>query len=218
MKRDRALDALHEKAPNYDVSATEMFTPENGWEIDDYCEPLPPERPGPPVSGGSWKIAQRLMRDYEFADPDIVRALYRPDDPLENRDMLLELRIFGLTVRVGVRVAAVRDETSEIEGRPVRIWGWSYRTLQGHLEMGQMDYAVWKWIDSGEVEFRIHRFSRPASIPNPIVRLGFRLFGRRKQVEFAQRACERMAALTNAELRGEEPPVARTADELAARA
>ena len=34
-------------------------------------------------------------------------------------------------------------------GDAVRVWGWSYRTLQGHLEMGQMDYALWKWLDDG---------------------------------------------------------------------
>jgi uncharacterized protein (UPF0548 family) len=77
----------------------------------------------------------------------------------------------------------------------VRVWGWSYRTLQGHLEMGQMDYEVWKWLDSGEVEFRIHVVSRPARIRNPIVRLGFRIFGRGQQLRFTRRTCERMACL-----------------------
>ncbi len=33
--------------------------------------------------------------------------------------------------------------------------------------------GVWKWLDSGEVEFRIHSISRTAQIPNPFVRLGF---------------------------------------------
>jgi hypothetical protein len=59
--------------------------------------------------------------------------------------------------------------------------------------MGQMDYALWKWLDDGQVEFRIHVVSRPARIANPVVRLGFRLFGRRQQVRFARRACARMA-------------------------
>jgi uncharacterized protein (UPF0548 family) len=80
----------------------------------------------------------------------------------------------------------------------VRRWGWNYRTLQGHLEMGQMDYEVHKWLDSGEVQFRIHAFSRPARIPNPVIRLGFRLFGRRVQRRFARHACQRMARLTAA--------------------
>jgi uncharacterized protein (UPF0548 family) len=109
--------------------------------------------------------------------------------------MLLEVRFWGLRFQLGVRVTQVVDETRSLEAGDVRVWGWSYATLQGHLEVGQMDYEVWKWLDSGKVEFRVHVVSRPGRIPNPIVRLGFRLFSRREQVRFAQRACERMAAL-----------------------
>jgi hypothetical protein len=94
----------------------------------------------------------------------------------------------------------VVDETRDEGGRPVRVWGWSYRTLQGHLEAGEMGYETWKWLETGEVEFRIHRIVRSASGGNPVVRLGFRLFGRREQVRFARRAGERMAALVGAEL------------------
>jgi uncharacterized protein (UPF0548 family) len=190
-----ALRALHDKRLNFDLGGREAMTREAGWNVDDYRQPLPPEPAGPPVPGGTWERARELMLDYEFADPRIVRAVYAPDSPLEGRDMLLEARFLGLRFRFGVRVAGVVDETCEADGRQVRVWGWSYRTLQGHLEMGQMDYEVWKWLDSGEVEFRIHVVSRAARIPNPIVRLGFRLFGRRRQVRFARRACERMACL-----------------------
>jgi len=139
------------------------------------------------------------MRDYEFADPEIVRAVYHADDPLAGRDMLLQVRFFGLRFRFGVRVGGVIDETRRLGGREVRVWGWNYATLQGHFEMGQMDYEVWKWLDTGAVEFRIHVVSRAGRIPNPIVRLGFRLFGRREQVRFAKRACERMAWLVSGE-------------------
>jgi uncharacterized protein (UPF0548 family) len=130
------------------------------------------------------------MRDYEY-------AVYRRDGPLEGRDMLLEVRVWGLRFRFGVRVGGVIDETRAVNGREVRIWGWDYATLQGHLETGRMAYEVWKWLDSGAVEFRIHVVSRASRIGNPIIRLGFRLFGRRKQVQFAQRACERMACLVS---------------------
>ena len=190
-----ALRALHDKRLNFDLDGREAMTRETGWNVDDYRQPLPPERPGPPAPGGTWERARELMLDYEFADPRIVRAVYAPDSPLEGRDMLLEARFLGLRFRFGVRVEGVVDETCEADGRMIRVWGWSYRTLQGHLEMGQMDYEVWKWLDSGEVEFRIHVVSRPARIANPIVRLGFRIFGRRQQVRFARRACERMASL-----------------------
>jgi uncharacterized protein (UPF0548 family) len=138
------------------------------------------------------------MRDYEFADPAIVRAVYAEDSPFETRDMLLEGRFYGLRFHFGVRVGGLVDDEPVIGGRPARRWGWNYRTLQGHLEAGQMDYEVRKWLDSGEVEFRIHAFSRPAHIPNPVIRLGFRVFGRWVQRRFARHACQRMARLTAA--------------------
>jgi uncharacterized protein (UPF0548 family) len=142
------------------------------------------------------------MRDYEFADPAIVRAVYRRESPLEGRDMLLVIRFWGLRFPVGVRVGGVIDETRMVHGRDVRVWGWNYATLKGHLEMGEMDFEVWKWLDSGAVEFRIHVVSRPSRLGNPILRLGFRIFGRREQVRFARRAGERMACVL-----AEEPGV-----------
>lgn len=199
------LDALHSKPLNFDLARREEFTPAQGWKFDEYCQRLPREVPGPPVLGGSWQIAQQLVRDYEFADPSIVRAVYYSDRPLENRTMLLQGRFYGLRFHFGVRVDGVLDETREVHGREVRVWGWSYATLQGHLEMGQMDYEVWKWLDSGDVEFRITSFSRPAAISNPIVRFGFRLFGRSMQVKFARHACQRIVRLTVARLRDRPP-------------
>jgi uncharacterized protein (UPF0548 family) len=195
MTREARLRDLRDRALSFELEGPSALTRESGWNVDDYRQPLPAEPPGAPVPGGTWERARELMRDYEFADPKIVRAIFARDSPLEGRDMLLEARFLGLRFRFGVRVSGVVDETREEDGRDLRAWGWSYRTLQGHLEMGQMDYAVCKWLDSGEVEFRIHVVSRPARIPNPIVRLGFRIFGRGQQVRFARRACERMACL-----------------------
>ena len=206
----RALAALRDKTINFDPDQADHCTTASGWHVDDYLQPLPPEPPGPPAPGGSFEVAQRLMRHYQFADPAIVRAIYPEDSPLERRDMLLEGRFYGLRFHLGVRVGGLVDEELAAGGRPLRRWGWNYRTLQGHLEMGQMDYEVRKWLDSGEVEFRIHAVSRPAHIPNPVVRLGFRVFGRRVQRRFARHACPRMARLTAARARAgaavEDPP------------
>jgi len=208
----RALAALAGKGLNFDPDQAEHFTTGNGWKVDDYLQPLSPEPPGPPRPGGSFEVAQRLLRDYAFADPAIVRAVYATDSPFEHRDMLLEGRFWGLRFHFGVRVGGLVDEELVTDGRRLRRWGWNYRTLQGHLEMGQMDYQVRKWLDSGAVEFRIHAVSRPAHIPNPVIRLGFRVFGRRVQRRFARHACQRMARLTAAEVRvGEaagDPPAA----------
>ena len=194
------LDELHDKALNFELGERASFDAETGWKVDEYCQPLPSEAPGEPVPGGSWETAQELMRNYEFASPKIVRAVYHQDRPLEERDMLLEARFYGLRFRFGVRIGGVVDETRQVDGRTVRVWGWNYRTLQGHLEMGQMDYEVWKWLDTGEVEFHTCRFSRHASVANPFVRLGLTLFGGRQQVRFAKEACRRMVRLTEAVL------------------
>jgi uncharacterized membrane protein/uncharacterized protein (UPF0548 family) len=196
----RALDELHDKGLNFDLERRGQFTPENGWRVDDYRQPLPSEPPGRPLPDGSWQAARRLIGEYAFADPSIVQAVYYPDRPLEQRDMLLEGRFLGLRFYFGCRVGGVNDELRTIDGRQARVWGWNYRTLQGHLEMGQMDYEVWKWLDSGTVEFRIHVVSKPAHIPNPVIRLGFRVFGRAVQRRFARHACQRMAQLTTTAL------------------
>jgi uncharacterized protein DUF1990 len=88
-------------------------------------------------------VARGLIRDHEFADPAIIRAVYQPEHPLVERDMLLEARFHGLRFHVGVRVGGVRDEVAEVAGRTLQVWGWNHRTLQGHLEEGQMDFEVW---------------------------------------------------------------------------
>ncbi|HEX6461521.1 MAG TPA: DUF1990 family protein [Thermoleophilaceae bacterium] len=215
---DRRVTELRDRQPNFDPAKSDEHVPENGWHVDDLRQPLPAEPPGPPVEGGSWEIARRLMRGYEFADPSIVRATYDPDEPLERRTMLLELRFHGLRFHGGVRVSRVYDEERTRDGRSARVWGWSYQTLEGHLEMGQMDWEVWKWLDSGEVEFRIHAYSRRAPDRNPVVRFGFWLFGRREQLAFLHSTLERMRRLTEIALEeGPGEPVRQAAEELTAR-
>ena len=195
-----ALARLRDAPLNFDLDRRAEFTSQTGWKLDHYCQPLPPEPPGPPLPRGSWAACRRLMAAYAFADPAIVRAMYDAARPLERRDMLLEGRFYGLRFLLGLRIGDVVDDTTTIDGRPVRRWGWNYRTLRGHLEMGQMDYLVAKWIDSGDVEFRIDAFSKAAHIPNPVVRLGFTLFGRHMQRRFARTALRRMQCLVRDEL------------------
>jgi uncharacterized protein (UPF0548 family) len=197
-RAQRALAALTHRPLNFDPA--ELADPQPGWNVDDYRRGLPSEPPGEPVEGASFEIAQGLMCDYAFADPKIVRAVYDPAAGLANRNMLLQVRYGPLRVFLGCRVGAIADETRTVGGRRVRVWGWSYGTLAGHVERGQMDFAVWKWLDDGAVEFRIHVVSRRAKVRNPIVRLGFRLIGRREQTRFARRACERMGELVTQEL------------------
>ncbi len=198
----RVLTTLKDRPINFEDESLEEASPDDGWVVDDHCTSLGQEPVGPPSDGGPFAIARGLVRDYEFADPALIRAIYDPSEPLANRSMLLEGRFLGLRFLLGVRVVRIVDDVVERNGCFVRRWGWSYRTLKGHLETGQMDFEVVKWLDTGEVEFRIHAVSRPARIPNPVVRAGFRLLGRRLQLRFARVAGERMRHLVEARLAG----------------
>lgn len=193
----RRLAALPDKPLNFDPASLEDASPASGWTITDLCQPLPSEAPGAPVEGGSWQTAQRLMGRYEFADPSIVRAYYDPEQSLQGRNMLLKLKALGIAhVYVGVRVGEVYDEIHEVNGDRARVWGWNYRTLEGHVEEGQMDWEVWKWLDDGRVEFRVHAVARVARIRNPIVRLGFFLLRRHERQVFLESTQQRMRTFT----------------------
>lgn len=192
---ERRLAALPGRPLNFDPDT--LGGP--GWARDHYRERLPPEQAGPPEPGGSWETAVALSRSYAFADPSLVEARYDPRVPLEQREMLLILHALGARIYVGVRVGSAGTEARTEDGREAQVFFWNYRTLEGHVEAGQRDFEVWKWLDSGEIEFRTHAVSCPADA-NPIFRLGFRLLGRHKQVEFGRRACTRMALLTEANL------------------
>jgi uncharacterized protein (UPF0548 family) len=193
----RRLAELPAKSLNFSLEALTDATPATGWTVTDLCQRLPGEPPGMPVPGGSWNIARRLMRGYEFADPSIVRAYYDPRVPLKERNMLLRLQALGVVrLFVGVRVGDVYEKTRRLSGRSAHVWGWSYRTLEGHPEMGQMDWEVWKWLDDGVVEFRVHAVSRTALIRNPLVRAGFRALRERERSAFLESTKRRMRAFT----------------------
>jgi uncharacterized protein (UPF0548 family) len=201
---NRRLAALSGKSVNFDPA--EVSAEEKGWHFDDMTEPLPHEPSGAPVEGGSWKVARQLMLDYQVADPARVRATYRTDAPLAGRDMLLQIRFAGLRFYVGVRVGDVYEETRVIDGRRAHVFGWDYRTLEGHFEQGQMHYEVWKWLDTGAVEFRLHAFSRRAETGPQLLRVGFRLVGRQRQLDFYRQACRRMRRLTESQLESHKRP------------
>jgi uncharacterized protein (UPF0548 family) len=168
-----------------------------GWHADELIQQLPCEPPGEPVAGGAWEVARRLVTGYRMADPAIVRATWDSRAPLEGREILLRLRLFRVIhVHARVRVTRTWDELREGS----RVFGYEYETLPGHVEIGRMDYEVHKRLADGTVDFRIHARSRPSEDGAAWVRLGYRLFGRRRQVRFYLRCCERIARLTAHEL------------------
>jgi len=196
----RGLTALAGREVNFDTSKVGEYMPSNAWHRDDMVETLPHEGPGPPAAGGSWHTARRLMVDYQLADSRAVRAVYRQDAPLAGRDILLKIRFAGMRFNAGVRVGEVYDETRQLDGRQAEVFGWYYQTLDGHFEEGRMHY---EWLDTGDVEFRLHAFSRAAQTGPFVLRTGFRLFGRTHQLRFYRQICRRPRRLTEAELETE---------------
>jgi uncharacterized protein (UPF0548 family) len=167
------------------------------WHRDTLAQELPGEPPGAPVPGGPWEVARRLVTHYCMADPAIVGADWDRDAPLLGRVMELELRFHRLLwVRAHVRVRRVWDE--ERDG--ARVFGYEYETLPGHVETGAMDYEVYKWLEDGRVEFRLHARSRPSGQGPWWARFGFRLVGRHEQVRFYFGCCSRLAELVAREL------------------
>jgi uncharacterized protein (UPF0548 family) len=195
----RLWQRLADARINYSVD--EVCRP--SWNIDTYSTALPPERPGPPEPGGCFEHACRLVRDYEFSPPKIVRALYDPDAPLLGRDMLLEARFHGMHFYCGVRVTEVVDEAHDDADH---VWGWAYETLEGHLERGKVTYEVVKQQETGKVEFVVSCHSQAAPTLDRVTFLGWRLFGRRTQLRFYRGCSRRLQRFVESALRGEYPP------------
>lgn len=197
--KDR-IEALSSATLNFDLERRHDYTEANGWHIDEYEADLPPEPPGSPMPDGPWRAAQQIMREYKFPDPGIITGIYLPDRALEERVMLLRGKFLFFSFFFGVKIGGVTNEVQQTSDGPAHVWGFNYQTLQGHFERGQMTFETVKWEQSGRVVFRIHAFSQAAEIPNPIYRLGFRLFGRRLQRRFARRSLKRMQRLVQEQL------------------
>lgn len=200
-RRDaRDLAALAGRPLNFDPAEVAPPLDRSDWRVDEMVEPLPHETPGPPRPGGSWLVAKRMMDAYQLADPRVVEGVYAPGASIPGRDMLLKIHYGPLRFRVGVRVGEPREETVELDGGRVLRYGWAYRTLAGHFEAGEMRYELRKWLDSGDVEFLLHGFSRPAPTGPLLTRTGFRLLGRPQQLRFYRQICRRVRRLTEAQM------------------
>ena len=209
------LDAYSDVEVNYDFSRQKEYTSATGWRIDDYETDLPAEAPGPPEAAGSFAAAQGVLRRYAFPPPDLITGIFRPDGPLENRIMLLRAQFLFFKFYFGVRVSEVTDEAARASpagpagSYPERVWGYGYRTLEGHFERGQIDFTIHKNLTTGAVQFRIHAVSQSGQIRNPFYWVGFKLFGRMLQRKFARESLRRMQELVTAALADITPmPVA----------
>ena len=202
------LDSYANAQVNYDFSRQNEYTSATGWRMDDYETDLPAEAPGPPEATGSFAAAQDVLRRYAFPPPNLISGYFDPSVPLEKRIMVLRAHFLVFNFYFGVHVSEVTDEAARATpAGPERVWGYGYRTLEGHFEKGQIDFTIHKNLTTGAVQFRVHAVSQSGQIRNPFYWLGFKLFGRMLQRKFARESQRRMRELVAASLAGQPLPV-----------
>lgn len=146
--------------------------------------------PGSPRRGGPFNRAKRALDAYAFSDPDIVEAHFEPNTPLQDRRILLELKVPFLRYLAGVVVTRVQDESTET----ATTFGFRYDTLDGHIERGWEWFVLHKDHESGVISFHVSAIWLPGDFPNWWSRVGFALVGGSYQRRWHRRAHHRMAA------------------------
>jgi uncharacterized membrane protein/uncharacterized protein (UPF0548 family) len=185
------LEQARALRPNFSASPEEQ-TLEAGWCQVCSRTVVGRERPGPPEPGGLFERARWVLETGDFSDPRIVDWHFEPDSPLRGRTVLLELKVRALRYLCAVRVGDTRSEGDASRS----IFGFSFETLEGHIEAGREWFLLTKEHASGEVRFRIEASWRPGQSPNWWSRLGFLLVGRRYQRAWHRLTHVRLRELT----------------------
>jgi len=177
------LAALADRRVSFDVPVDTM-TEENGWTIDGSDDCLGYEPPGPPQPDGLFYGARQGLINYDFSDPRIVEGHFDPEAPFVGRNILLEIKIWGLRFLNGARVHSVRDEV----GERGTLFGFRYDTLEGHIERGFEWFLLSKDHQTGEVRFKIEAHWQLGQFPNWWSKLGFKLIGERSRIRWRHEA------------------------------
>ncbi len=189
------LAAISHMEATIDLAQRDQYVADAGWNVDAREVPLPDEPPGAPLTDGAFAAARTILEQYAFAPPRLIRGAFDPAAPLDGRAMLLTATYLWMTFELPVRVSRVIDTERTGPDGTSRVWGYSYQTLAGHIERGEITFEIIKHLASGAVTFRIHSFSQTGHIPNLIHRIGFRIVGRRLQKRFATESLQNMQRL-----------------------
>ncbi|MCG8922069.1 DUF1990 family protein [Lentzea sp. CC55] len=182
-----AVTQLHDRAVNYDVDEIRG----SEWHFDHHRFVLGTDPPGRPQEGSVWWHAYKEVAAYAFTPAELLRAHYLREAPLLGKDLLLVGRFALARFVMGVRIT----ETGFDEDGVRYSWGWSYETLQGHIERGRVDYRVVKELESGLVTLEVNSYNQVNPRAHPLIRLGWSVFGRRAQHRFYRSVGENLRRL-----------------------
>jgi uncharacterized protein (UPF0548 family) len=182
------LDRLGGLDRNFDPAV------KDGWSAHRSSAVVARELPGPPASHGAFERLCTAVADYEFSDPAIVTAHFDRQVPLEQRRLLLELKVLGLRYLCAAVVVKVRTESDP----DASYFGFRYDTLQGHIERGEEWFLLTKLHATGDIRFEISARWRGGDFPNWWSRVGFAGLGQYYQRQWHMRAHRRLAFLAGA--------------------
>jgi uncharacterized protein (UPF0548 family) len=171
-----AVSRLRDRVVNYDVDEIRAST----WHFDHHRFFLGTDPPGRPEKNSVWWRAHREVAAYSFTPGRLLRAHYAREDDLVGRDLLLVGRFAFARFVMGVRITEAGFDEDGVRYS----WGWSYETLQGHLERGRVDYRVVKDLRSGAVTLEVNSYNQINPRTHPLIRMGWFFFGRRAQHRF----------------------------------
>lgn len=145
--------------------------PRPGDRRDHYERVVAQEAPGAPEPGGPCERLARAIGAFKVFPPSLLTPVLRRT-PLETGDILGERYHFlpGLDLFFAGRVIDV------FAGPTGDTWraGFTFRTVQGHPELGEETFCVIKRIRDGSVRVDIHSWSRPgtwlARLASPLAR------------------------------------------------
>jgi uncharacterized protein (UPF0548 family) len=154
---------------------------------DTYERAVGHEPPGEPIASGPHRRVAAAILRYSIFPPGLVQPLLRRPIELGDTVGLHYLGFRPVRLVFAARVIAVFDE-------PRAGWwctGFTYRTLQGHPELGEETFTVEKQLATGQVRVALRSWSRPgiwlARVLAPIVR--------RVQVHASRRALDHLEAI-----------------------
>lgn len=177
------LDRARTARVNFDESEEEM-TGERGWHHYHSEAVIAREAEGDDY----FARARVALANYQFSDPDIVRAHFDPLDPLPRRRMLLEIQVLGLHYLCPAVVTRVREAPG--------VFGFRYDTLDGHIERGVEWFLLTK-NERGEIRFRVEARWKKGQFPNWWSRLGFIILSGYYQRKWHRRAHRRLSLLAH---------------------
>ncbi len=149
------------------------------------------DAPGRPEQDSLWWRAHREVAAYAFTPARLLRAHYLRDEPLLGKNLLLVGRFAVARFVMGVRITEAGFDEDGVRYS----WGWSYETLQGHLERGRVDYRVVKHLKTGLVTLEVNSYNQVNPRAHPFIRLGWSFFGRRAQRRFYRSVGENLRRL-----------------------